>query len=311
MSSLAATSCPECGVNHPATLALRYPPSAAFSGLARCTECDLVSLVPVQSAEEVAALYTNDSNWAWLSQGEASVPNRRRRATIERIQGSSGSVFDIGASAGAFLTEMHAHGWEVGGLVPSEQGARAIESRLGGEIQVALFGPDSAPSRDWDAVTCWDVLEHMKDPAACLASMIRYTRVGGQVVFSVPHIDGAPARVLGNRWRYLMAPYHIHFYSLDWIRRHAEANGAEVVNIHGFAKVHAWVQASLPAISRGKFSSALPARDASPNGAPPPLGARLRASAGRLARRAILTVNQTSVPLRAADLIEVTLRRVR
>ena len=311
MRTVETTTCPECGADHPATLALEYPADAAFSGLARCAECDLVSLVPIQTEAEVAALYTNDASWSWFSPGEASVPARRRCASIEGSLGSTGSVFDVGADAGAFLTEMNANGWSVGGLGPSQEAATAIEARLGGHIDVGLFGPDSVPSRSWDVVTCWDVLEHMQNPAACLAAMIRYVRVGGQVVFAVPHIDGGPAKLLGSRWRYLMAPYHVHFFSLDWIARHAAANGAEVVKIDGFAKVHAWMQAALPRSARGGFGKILPSQHAADAQARPTVAARARKNVRKAVRHAILAVNQTPVPLPAADLIEVTLRRVR
>ena len=299
--------CPQCHAPFPATVDVPYPNHAALEGLVWCRQCTLVSLLPLQSQAEIEALYDGHGNWELLAPEEVAVPNRRRRKAIEARHGAQpGTIYDIGASHGAFLAEMQAHGWEVSGLEPAAEDARVTSERLGRPIDVMFFGPDTTPPGQYDVVTCWDVLEHMRDPAACLATMMRFVKPGGLLIIAIPHIDGVPAKRLKDRWRYIVPPYHIHFFPETWLREQAATLDAELLAIDGFAKVHAWAEALVPRAMQQKVSAAMPNRMNANEAAPRRSG--VRAAARKLARRAVLQINQTPVPLPAADLIDVTFR---
>jgi SAM-dependent methyltransferase len=214
-------------------------------------------------------------------------------------------VFDVGASHGAFLAELGSHRWRIGGIEPAESDAAHATERLGVPIEVGFFGSRYRSDRTWTVVTCWDVLEHTTEPADFLAALFELVEPGGLLAFSVPHIDGLPARVLGARWRYAMPPFHLHFFPVPWIEAQACVLGADVADISGFAKVHAWTEGLAPRKQRGRVISAMPHRTRGDQSA-----SRTASRVGvRLLRRAVLNVNQTPCPLLVADLLEVILRK--
>jgi SAM-dependent methyltransferase len=308
------TDCPQCHTPFRGLLT-QYERESPFDGLAQCDECGLVTLVPMQTPDEVEAIYANIGNWELLSASEVALPNQRRRKMLERLNGDNErSVYDIGASHGAFLAEMQRHDWRIGGLEPAPADARVTESRLGITLDTGFFGPQTQPSAQWDVVTCWDVLEHMPDPADCLGAMIRHAKPGGLVSFAVPHIEGLPAQKLGARWRYLVPPLHIHFFPIAWLHEQANRHNADIIDITGFAKVHALLEAAVPRSLKETVIRAMPNRlqatdpDPSATVKRETMLKRGKRLARKALRRAVLQVNQTPVPLRFADLIDVTLR---
>lgn len=314
------TRCPQCATPFGSALRVPYPEDPRFDGLAECPGCALVTLLPQQTPEQIASIYEGHGNWKLLSDAELRVPNERRRARIEALHGGApGSVYDVGVSHGAFLETMQRAGWTVGGLEPAPNDAEHTMKRLGISLDVGFFGPDTTFEAQHDVVTCWDVLEHMLDPADCLRAMLRGVRPGGLLVFAIPHIDGAPARMLGERWRYTVPPQHIHFFPMRWLERQAAANECDIVAVDGFAKVHAWAQAAIPRTWVDPLIRAMPHQDTideAPDAASTRANAkhaslvqRATGVAKQVGRRAILEINQRRVPLAAADLIDVIVRK--
>lgn len=54
---------------------------------------------------------------------------------------------------------------------------------------------DPLPTGAFDAVLCWDVLEHLDDPAAALVNMTTALRPGGLLVLGTPHLWSLKALV--------------------------------------------------------------------------------------------------------------------
>ena len=54
----------------------------------------------------------------------------------------------------------------------------------------------------FDAVTLWDVLEHLLDPRLTLKTIHDLLHDRGLVGISLPNVAGVKARISGNRWRY-------------------------------------------------------------------------------------------------------------
>ena len=97
---------------------------------------------------------------------------------LARLRGP-GRLLDVGCSYGAFLMAAQRAGWEAHGVELSETTARyAIEARklsvFQGTVAAASF-----PDGHFDAVTLWDVLEHLDDPISTLCEIARILKPGG------------------------------------------------------------------------------------------------------------------------------------
>ncbi len=63
--------------------------------------------------------------------------------------------------------------------------ARKLFERSGMDIPV-LTDPGAIPLESFDAITCFDVLEHVPDPPAMVKMLVSYLRPGGMLYVSAP-----------------------------------------------------------------------------------------------------------------------------
>jgi 2-polyprenyl-3-methyl-5-hydroxy-6-metoxy-1,4-benzoquinol methylase len=119
-----------------------------------------------------------------------SVKARMRRWTSRLLarQGSSLDVLSIGDGLGFDCLYFARKGhrvtyFELPGL--SERFARELFSRNGAQIPI-LTDPSAIETGAYDAITCFDVLEHVPDPAAMVKTLASYLRPGGRLFVSAP-----------------------------------------------------------------------------------------------------------------------------
>lgn len=119
-----------------------------------------------------------------------------------------GKALDVGCGVGQVVQRLmdaghEAHGVEVSG--PNMEKARRISDRC------QLYDGRTLPFCDatFDSVGALNVLEHVEEPEAFLAELVRVTKQGGKVVVSSPNFfralglrDYHPRmRGIGNKWR--------------------------------------------------------------------------------------------------------------
>ncbi|TVQ96739.1 MAG: class I SAM-dependent methyltransferase [Deltaproteobacteria bacterium] len=313
--------CPQCGSTLPAE-PLLPDPGGRFDGHFACASCGLVSLMPVQTPDEIAALYTTKGNVELLAAEEARVPIERRLDRIAALVGPPDGrlLVEIGAGRGDFLAAAQERGWRVAGIEPASSGVEAARHRFGIDLERGIFTPDSTLPEPADVLCAWDVLEHCLEPHRILEAMLRAVRPGGLVLLAVPHVEGLPARLLRSRWRYRMVPKHVHFFPRRWFDDQAARHGAAVVDVQPFLKAHAAVQALVPTRAARRVRRLMkaashvspdrsPAARAPSEPSPEPVRLADMPPARRAVRQLVLRINQRPVPLAVADLIDVALRR--
>ena len=90
----------------------------------------------------------------------------------------------------------------------------------------------------FDAITMWDVIEHVPDPLGELQEVRRILRDGGLVSIITPDVDSWVARWLGNRWEeFRRVREHIYFFSRRTMTETLRKAGFEVLRIQSADKV--------------------------------------------------------------------------
>jgi SAM-dependent methyltransferase len=144
--------------------------------------------------------------------GRAKTALRHLRI-LQRYQ-PPGRILDVGCASGIFLKMAAASGWAVEGIEPSEMLYAAAKTALGGTGQIhrGTLEETDLPPASFDAITVWDVLEHVPDPVGFLARCHSLLKPKGHLYLNVPNLDSKEARLLGKRWPLLLAE-HLNYFN--------------------------------------------------------------------------------------------------
>ncbi len=187
--------------------------------LDRCRQCEFVQVFDVPRPEDIRAIYGP----AYFDKGKYrdDIANRseqsRRIALLARHGVRPGMcVLDFGCAGGDFILRARDH-WETWGV---DLSAAAIESALAAmpDMKGRLFAgfPSDEVMGDgmFDAITMWDVIEHLPDPLAVVRMLVRKLKPSGVLTISTPHIGAPIAKIMGRRWHFMTPPEHLGFFSV-------------------------------------------------------------------------------------------------
>jgi SAM-dependent methyltransferase len=94
--------------------------------------------------------------------------------------------------------------------------------------------PDTVPL--FDAVTIWDVIEHLPDPLGDLRRIRPLIRPGGVIAISTMDVEAPVARLLGRHWPWYMQ-MHLYYFSRKTLSRLVEQAGYEVIEIRRHRRI--------------------------------------------------------------------------
>ncbi len=196
--------------------------------LVTCPNCQLIYQNPQLSEAEIQPYYQEDYisyfrgtartlskvQWWLLNHG------MRRRAQPLLQQRKQGRLLDIGCATGHFLYYMKQYTeWQVYGLEPNAQAAHFAQEEFQLDVRVGYLQDEIFPDHTFDAITMWDVFEHLADPLAALAHMKRLLKPGGIVLLRVPRLPSLDAQLFGRYWIGLDQPRHYLLFSPQTINR--------------------------------------------------------------------------------------------
>src|SRR6266851_320883 len=190
--------------------------------VARCLDCGHGYVWPVPSADFLDSIYRKKSYYAGSEDSigfkdYASLEPARKRMFsrhLVRIEEDvrPGRILDVGCANGDFLKVARDRGWQVFGADPSA--ARAHVEAAGIQLVGTTVHDAKIEDGSLDAVTFWDVLEHVTDPVADLTRAVELLKPDGVLALTVPDSANFLARVSGRRWfGYKTAGEHLQFFT--------------------------------------------------------------------------------------------------
>lgn len=146
------------------------------------------------------------------------------------------SIFDIGYGNGFFLAIAKSRGWEVDGIDSSPKNADIAKSKFGLKLRHGSFSDFKPESKRYDAVSIWDVVEHIPDPSPFLKKAEALLKPNGRLLIGVPNDDSLMAhtahamrRLSGGLVKFPLRKLyfleHVSYYNLSSLTRLLQRNG--------------------------------------------------------------------------------------
>ncbi len=201
----------------------------------RCQSCGFGFRQSRFGEKQLADLYRGMDTKVYQAElrGRIRTASRHLRILNQNAHrnGGGGELLDVGCASGIFLAQALDAGWRVTGLEPSEALYQEAKERIGsrGTILPLILEEASFGEQRFNAVTLWDVLEHVVEPTNLMRKCGELLKPGGLLLLNVPDLDSLEARLLGRRWP-LLLPEHLNYFNrtslklcgqrsaLEWLR---------------------------------------------------------------------------------------------
>jgi SAM-dependent methyltransferase len=198
----------------------------------RCITCGFGFRQVRSNPEEMVELYRKMDVGVY----ESETMNRKSTAArhlglLKQFTTRPGRVLDAGCASGHFLFEACQAGWLVAGVEPSDALYAKAREALGEDVDLrhSILEHADFEAESFDAVTLWDVLEHVPDPVEFMRLCGTLLKPGGKLFLNVPDLDSPEARILGKRWPLLLAE-HLNYFNRRSLRVCGEKVGLKWVH---------------------------------------------------------------------------------
>jgi len=184
-----------------------------------CRSCRLYYLDPVPAPASLVRLYADPRYFCGAGGGyddydadaEAAIPEYDRRLAYLATHVTGRRLLDVGCAHGQFALRARQAGWQVDAIETSPSARRRAERLLASRVSATVRGLP-AKAR-YDAVTAWEVVEHVTDPIGFVASLATRLRPGGVVAVSTPNGGHRDARLHPDRFPEFQAPLHLFLFT--------------------------------------------------------------------------------------------------
>jgi SAM-dependent methyltransferase len=204
-----------------------------------CDRCDLGTLAPMLSPQEIESLYSieyfeRDYHCGCL-QKPYSEQVRELREEFEPMLSlikqfrQNGILLEVGCAGGAMLAEARDQGFETLGVELNAAMAQWGREKLGLDIRIGTLEDQAFPDNSFDVIFLGDVIEHLPHPLETLAELRRVLRTNGLLVLAYPmelhNISAKVRKLFGLRRQSPHKPYHLFYYHTSNLRKLLERSG--------------------------------------------------------------------------------------
>jgi 2-polyprenyl-3-methyl-5-hydroxy-6-metoxy-1,4-benzoquinol methylase len=207
---------------------------------AKCTRCGLI-MVPATETEDVAAPYVGDEN-VFLTDGNENyyldysnqVSADAKVEWISQFLPDGSRLLDVGAGFGHFLYAARSR-FQACGIDISPEAVRWSQLHFNVNNCVgSIYSIGVSITQPFDAVTAWDILEHLADPVSALQAIRDVLKPEGQLFISTPDAGSLVASLMGKRWHYFDPVQHRTLFSRSNLSQALESKGFTVRSIRTF-----------------------------------------------------------------------------
>lgn len=246
-------ACNLCGSDKAVRLPFRYAFKGRFLWLYECADCQLRSIWPRPSDEEITEMYASD----YFTEAD-SATHHMNTDYLELLNSgdysdgvaymkkycSKGSILEIGCATGNFLYALHHAGYTVKGIELSSFAVDYAKQHFGLSLINEPFSPALLDKdifeNEFDVIVMGDVLEHFTNPTEAMQLAHRILKPGGVAIIHLPGtlnlISSKLAfgiyRLTGKQKTMTIPPYHLTEFSPGSIREMCKRTGFSRTILH-------------------------------------------------------------------------------
>jgi len=209
-----------------------------FDAVVQCSECTLAYLNPRFRQDLILESYASAVDPVFVKQNELRVRTFRRsleflgRRGILRLAPET-RILDVGCAGGAFPKAAKDAGLSVVGVEPSRWLSEYGRKTYGVDVRTGFLSDHAFETGSFDAVSLWDVIEHLPDAGAVLDEIRRILKSKGTLIVNYPDYDSFARKLLGRRWPMFLS-VHLTYFTPATLRALLEKHGFEVREVHPF-----------------------------------------------------------------------------
>jgi SAM-dependent methyltransferase len=174
-----------------------------------------------------------DGRSPWLLRKAVEYGIQKRVRFVTR-HATGGRLLDIGCATGLFLHGFSKHpAWTPFGVELNSHAAQEARDRYGLDVITGTLEEARYPDGHFSAVTLWDVLEHLHDPAGSLQEIHRILAPGGILVLRVPNHASWDRRIFGKLWAGLDSPRHLFVFDPKTIKQLLKRTNFDILELSG------------------------------------------------------------------------------
>jgi len=225
-------ACPLCSAPRAVILSRRARDGSSLTTVL-CEGCGLGRVHPLPQPGELANFYRARYRLEYKRTYEPK-PHRvlrnarlavRRISLLRQLLASGLRLLDVGCGSGEFVYILRASGVVATGIEPNLGYAAYCREYLQLPVEPALLEDYSLPSRYFDVITLFHVLEHLADPVSVLFHLASALRPAGVLVVEVPNLSSRSTRP-ANRFHRA----HLFHFTVPTLRLTARRAGLRVLN---------------------------------------------------------------------------------
>lgn len=209
-------------------------------GYLRCEKCGALFISPFPSDGELEQIYAGYwqytphkiAFWAFLQLQLHIQVCKSRFRFASRLSPDPGRILDVGCGTGEFLKDMKQAGWDVWGNEVSEGTVEQARENVGEDrVYLGTLQDCRFPSRYFDMVTLWYVLEHLREPYLALMEVRRILKPEGILIVEIPNVKSLSLRLFGENWTIFSSntPEHLFYWSKEALDTLLENSGFQLV----------------------------------------------------------------------------------
>lgn len=198
---------------------------ASYNDIVKCKKCGLVYMNPRD--KNVNSLYKDVVDKDYIESWDERKNTFKKHLTEINKYKKNGKLLDIGCYAGIFPTLAREEGFDVTGIEPSKWAASYAADKSKSLIFQGSWSEIKLKKNSFDVITMWDVIEHLEDPLGCLKAAYSWIKKGGALAVTTHDINSIMAKIMGNKYPWLMR-FHLYHFDSKSLARIIEKAGFKV-----------------------------------------------------------------------------------